>query len=394
MRPDAIGTAQRAQDHARLWYAPWWSMKRLTRGAREHFARRAKYEAKRRREAARFPVLRRAPLRVFKLELSGYLDLIDNAEETRAQLEELDRIVAKSRHGRLRLIVDLSKVIYLDPCALLYVAAQFDTLGVRRCRVGGNYPIHEPARRALRDARFERFMGSPERLGVSPSADQNIELHRGNRALGVRPRDWAPLHRFIKEHGSLTDEEAEVFYAAFGECMENVVQHAYKGRARGRWYALATRSTDQPARAVVLDLGVGIARSIRRKSGDVLRMFAGHIAKSVRAAMKRAGFDLEDDQDVDEFLHVLESFDWFCVHLATMGKRTETGEAKRGKGLSDLRRAVLEHQRGALRLHVLSGHATVTWARGSEPPVTNLRHLRGTIVCLELGATKEERDGT
>src|ERR1019366_5786779 len=140
--------------------------------------------------------------------LSGCLDLIDNAEETRAQLEELDDIVTRARRNRIRLFVDLSKVVYLDPCALLYLAAQFDTLGVRRCRVAGNYPVSESARQALRDARFERFMGSPERLGISPSADQNIELQRGDRSKGLRPRDWAPLHRFIKAHGGLTDEEA------------------------------------------------------------------------------------------------------------------------------------------------------------------------------------------
>jgi hypothetical protein len=118
----------------------------------------------------------------------------------------------------------------------------------------------------------------------------------------------------------------------------------------------------------------------------------GHLMKGFRVALKRLGFD--EGLDDDGLLLAAEAFDWFCVHLATLGKRTETGEAKRGKGLSELRKAVLQHARGALRLHVLSGSAVVTWTHGSEPPITNLRHLRGTIVCLELGAAEEKRDGS
>jgi hypothetical protein len=287
----------------------------------------------------------------------------------------------------MRLYVDLSEVSFIDPCALLHLAAQLDHARARM-RVSGNYPLAEAARAALRDARFERFMGSQERLRPVPGAIPDIELRRGDRSTGLRPRDWAPLHQFIKAHGSLTDDEADGFYSAFGECVENVIQHAYRGR-RGRWFALAFRPGERPARAVILDLGIGIPRSVRRKPGDWIHMGLGLVLQKLREAWtlddpEDRGEDEDDDLDVvSELLRRIESFDWNCVHLATLGKRTETGEPKRGKGLSELRKAVLEQGRGAL--HVLSGRAAVTWSADVEPTAANLTPLRGTVVCLELG---------
>jgi hypothetical protein len=282
----------------------------------------------------------------------------------------------------------MSAVLLIDPCALLYVAAQLDTLRARGSHVTGNYPASEHARKTLRDARFEQFMGSSERLGALPSGVPEIEIRAGSRVFGNRPRDWAPLHKFIKTHGRLSDEEADAIYTAFGECVENVVQHAYRGR-RGRWFALAIRPTDRPARAVVLDLGIGIPQSIRRDVTDLVHKWFGPAARHLRSALglaTRHGDGDHEDSWLETFLDRLEAYDWSCVHLATLGKRTETGEIKRGKGLSELRKGVLDQQSGAL--HVLSGHAAVAWTHGAAPRENNLPHLRGTIVCLELGAPR------
>jgi hypothetical protein len=311
------------------------------------------------------------------------MDLVDNPEDTRRQLASFDRLVDITRRNRLRIYVDMRRVVYFDPCALLYLAAQLDTLGVRRCKVSGNYPQSEPARRALHDAKFERFMGSPERLGSFTGAPE-IELQRGNRSTGSRPRDWAPLHKFIKAHGHLTDDEADAFYSAFGECVENVVQHAYHGKS-GRWYALAIRPKDRPARAVVLDLGVGIPHSIRKDPSDWVKKAFGRQLSILRWAWKLlTGKDEGDEEYILDEIVRLTAFDWSCVHLATLGRRTETGELKRGKGLSELRKVVLDQKSGAL--HVLSGSAAVTWTYGAEPRRTDFTHLKGTIVCLELGS--------
>jgi hypothetical protein len=227
-----------------------------------------------------------------------------------------------------------------------------------------------------------------------------IELRTGRHAWGVRPRDWTPLHKFLREEGALTDDEADAFYQAFGECVENVIQHAYRGK-RGDWYALAMRATDKPARAVVVDLGIGIPRSIRTDPFDRARAVIAGGLELVRKAMQLGGIVDDDDDDDDgtsafgRVLGRLESYDWMCVWLATQGRRTQSGETKRGKGLSELRRAVVEMEVvGAL--HVLSGRAALTWRPGQEPEAGNLTPLRGTVVCVELGTTKEStpNDGT
>ncbi|HEY3822723.1 MAG TPA: hypothetical protein VGL81_36415 [Polyangiaceae bacterium] len=369
-------------------------MKRLTRRARAHFMRRAQYEARHLRRGAVEDSWRLGRRRSERIVLVGNLDLIDNPEETRLQLQNLDRLVIGARGERLRVFVDLSGVVDVDPSAVLYIAAQLDTLRQRGSRVSGNYPHAENARKTLRDARFEIFMGSSaERLGPPTPGVPEIEIRTGDRSIGLRPRDWTPLHRFIKKHGALTDEGAEAAYIAFGECVENVVQHAYRGR-RGRWYALAIRPSDTgPARAVVLDLGIGIPRSIRRNFTDSLHSILGAGVHQLRTVLELDDEEEKGDEVLEklrvwlgDYLRRLEAFDWSCVHLATLGKRTETGEVKRGKGLSVLRKAVLNEKSGAL--HVLSGHAAVTWAHGVPPRENNLAHLRGTIVCLEFGSEK------
>ncbi len=357
-------------------------MKRLTREARARLMRRGWRVERQRTRASREPLCR-GQLPRLSVGLEGNVDLIDNPDDTRAQLAAIDRAVDRSRSGPFRTFVDLSKASSFDPCALLYLAAQLDTMKVRGCRISGNYPHSDVARRALSDAGFERFMGSKEPLRSFTGAPE-IELRRGNRSTGSRPRDWAPLHKFIKAHGHLTDDEADAFYAAFGECVENVVQHAYHGRY-GRWYALAIRPTGRPARAVVLDLGVGIPSSIRKDPADWFQKAFGKQLSLLRWAWRMVGGGDEDDADyILAELVRLTAFDWTCVHLATLGRRTETGELKRGKGLSDLRKVVLEQKGGTL--HVLSGAAAVTWTYGEEPRRTNFAHLKGTIVCLELGS--------
>jgi hypothetical protein len=192
-------------------------------------------------------------------------------------------------------------------------------------------------------------------------------------------------------HGELSAEETDALYQALGECIENVHQHAFKqGRSGRRWYALALRPTEnRPGRVVVLDLGVGIARTIRRTTMDrLLGWFTGQFGRSILDWLKLTGREDEDFDAIGWMMRRFATDDWFCVYLATLGLRTETAKEGRGTGLLGLRDAVVTMQRGAF--HVLSGTAAVTWTKGAEPRRVLLPHLRGTAVCLDVGAVAVE----
>lgn len=374
-------------------------MQRLTPKRRTHFIRRATYESRRR---LRRKLLRHGHgysyIRPIVVTFTGDLDLIDNAASTRDQFFRLERAAERVRGGRVvKIFVDLRGVTSLEACALVYLAALVDDVGRHRgLKVRGNWPNAPLALKAMLDAKFHEFMGmrlpkQTRRWGRQ--APPTLHLMRGRSAAQLDPRYWGQLPRYLRTHGALSEEDADDFYNAFGECVENVQHHAY-GKGSGVWYGVAIRpSPAMPARAVVLDLGVGIPRTIRRTPEDRLRSRFAIIIGAVRAALAFINLvNADDDDDADEVDSLLaraESDDWMCILLATLGLRTQTSEAGRGTGLRWLRETVLERQQGAL--HVLSGESGVTWRYGEPPRPDKLTPLLGTIVCLEIG--QDERPG-
>ena len=367
-------------------------MKRLTAKQRLHLLRRAAAElTSRRRRRARGPGF--AGMKPLIVRFVGDLDLVDNGERTRQQFYQLERVPSFVRAGRVRkLRVELDQVTSIEACALLYLAALVDRVGRETgLRVHGNYPAAPAARKAMVDAKFHEFMGmrlSKAARKAAMQAPRGLHLMRGSSSRQLDPTYWTPLPRYLRVHGGLSEEDADAFYNAFGECVENVRHHAY-GKGGGLWYGVAIRpSADKPARAVVLDLGVGIPRTIRRTPGDRFRATLAVIADAVNKALAMANFDAEDEDDevdeaADAWLRRAASDDWMCIFLATLGLRTQTAQAGRGTGLKWLRETVLERRQGAL--HVLSGEACVTWRYDERPNASKLTPLLGTVVCLEIG---------
>lgn len=282
--------------------------------------------------------------------------------------------------------MDMWAVNEIDPCALLYVVAQVDRIARSlHWRVRGNLPASPGALKVLHDARFDDvFHTTRTKKKVPGPASLQISFKPVGRRLN--PEDWLPLHDFLKENGRLTEEETEEVYNAFGECVENVRQHAYPNTRAGSWYALAIKPfANKPARAVVIDLGAGIARTIRRTRTDIILQWMRSIMSStIRAALLVFGEDTDDNflaQAVDR----LGRDDYTCLFFATQGLRTRSSEKQRGTGLNGLREAVSRMGRGAL--HVLSGESSVTWPGGMGPLQGRLPFLHGTAVCLEFGGS-------
>jgi hypothetical protein len=238
------------------------------------------------------------------------------------------------------------------------------------------------ARKVFQDVQFHKFVKTfrrPKALRASPPC---LKILLKPVSSKLNPTDWLPLHEFLRINGGLTDNEADELYNAFGECVENVRQHAYGQKAdRGKWYALAIRPSEgRPARAVIIDTGLGIAKTVRRTPVDLALQFMRALTGKM---LQIAYSDSKEETGALAVWDQLAHDDWACLYFATLGLRTESTAKQRGTGLSGLRQAVREMRRGAL--HVLSGKASITWRSSDNPEREYLIPLEGTTVCLEFG---------
>lgn len=361
-------------------------MKKLTARLRAYLIRRARDEQRKRDRSRRQTFV--SGIQDVVVKLQGQLDLVELPRETREQLTQFERLPVRSGR-RIRVYVDMREVVTLDACALLYVVAQVDRLKrASWAEVTGNYPRHASALRTLNDANFEEFLGLQRRIApTSQQSEPTLQLAYGSASGDTKldPDTWLPLHRWLKRHGCFSDEETDYLYQALGECVENVLQHAYGGgHTIKHWYAVALRPEGgRPARAVVLDLGIGIPHSIRRARFDRTKGALQALLQSIAAG----------SLSVKQLTDQLKSDDWYCIFLASQGLRTQVNDPRRGTGLAGLREAVLSLKKGTM--HVISGESAVTWVYGAQPVAVRLPPLLGTIVCLEFPgvASEENEDG-
>jgi hypothetical protein len=367
-------------------------MRKLSRRERDRQKDRAIRAA---RPSARRKLARRRGKKIAaagraRLELQillwGNLDLIGNPVHTRSQLAAFESIVVPMPlEPPLRLFVDMSRVESLDPSAALYLVAQSNRLAsTGKVNVRGNFPRAPQAFQLLGDVGFHKVMRTRSKTPPRRSPDPVMEICKGTTVGKLDPETtWKKLHAFLK--AQLSGDQADAVYNALGECIENVKQHAFAAHRHGSWYALAIRPDEMsPARAIVLDIGQGIAASVRKPRFEVMIQ---KVVAAIISAVKLAFPDEEmTEKEAQALLARLRSDDWTCVYLASLGLRTQVPEKKRGTGLVGLRASILELDTpGAL--HVLSGSAAVSWRRGGPDPKQEiLPPLRGTMVCLEFDA--------
>lgn len=222
----------------------------------------------------------------------------------------------------------------------------------------------------VREARFYEYVTSGT-IDKSATSD-NLAIYARKAGDSLDPALWSRLAKFAVASTSEAEEEAQIeeygesefdlLLRAFGECIENVKQHAYAVASRP-WFALALRGeSDRAARAVIVDLGVGIPKSIRKTKGE----------KFVRKILAPIF-----GQRVSEWANVS---DWHCLMAASQGQRTETGRSHRGKGLKGLRERSIK--RKDAHFHIMAGRSMVTWGNGM-PEEKKLEFLPGTIICFE-----------
>lgn len=269
----------------------------------------------------------------------------------------------------------MDELHYVDPSALLYLVAELERIrSLPRTYVGGTYPKDgTDALQMLLEADFEGFIGTPKLIRSTRAPARCLEIKRGQADRELDAQVWMGLLEFMKTAGADLDAKGtDELYNAFGECISNVKNHAFSKASntstRRDWYAMAIGPfAGRPARAVVVDLGVGIPTTVRRTS---LGRF-----KDTKSSIK-------------SFLGLNRKFkdDWHAMKYASTGEWKSSEDQERGTGLSGLRTAVESSDFSAL--HIVSGKSTFSYTSAGENSACNFSRLSGTIVCLELTSTE------
>ena len=346
-------------------------MKKLTEEQRLFIAHRAeaslsnrlrrREKSERRGESIRKQRIRvhaRAPM-TFK-SLSGNLRLLQEPASALRQMNALLDLNKPGKKGQ-RVSVRMDDVVSIDAPSLLLLCSRIQLMSDRyRALVSGTYPKHSAARQALREAGFDEFLtGQPQ---IRVVGRPNVALIQGvlQNESQVRGEFANELLAFLQaRHAALGEEESLFIYLAVMEAIENIHLHAYgKGETsithRG-WYVVGVYDAEAKASIVsVLDLGVGIEASARLNPNRFML-------------------------SVGDLLRFRSSAD--IVELAMTGTRTETGEAKRGRGLSYLRTFAME--KAGRTLQVISSGAVVTCTSGGVTKA-NIPVCEGTVLTLEI----------
>lgn len=291
------------------------------------------------------------------VQLAGDLSMCSSPAFT---LRQLIRIPPPPKRN---LFVDLRQVTSFDAPALLLLCAYLREVDWHRGYVSGAYPHSPKARSALQAAGFGRWL---HRLPPLRPSKRTLELRDGNAYERITPDAAAAIQTFIEaRHQALGVREIDKVYDAVFECIDNVRTHAYpaeatRPRTARRWLAVGWYDEDRMCSSVaILDRGVGIMATLRPK-----------LSEDAWGA-------------VLEKIHFYEGSDY--LEMASRGSRTHSRESHHGKGLSTLRKFVVEAP--GRRLHVLSSRAAITWSdEFAERPLASdgLAQFGGTIICLEL----------
>ena len=298
-------------------------------------------------------------VQVVTLRFSGRLNIFSAPDETIGQLIQLERVNIPNM-TRTDLVIDLSRVEFIDACSLLFLASRAKAISTRPfVRVYGSFPKSPKALTTLVDADFDSYvLGRPRRPPTGRKNVSLVESGKGAKKLvsGVIAND---IKSFLvsRDHRLADDiEKADHIYGAVVECIENVRHHAYgdddkRSESKG-WWAVGIYDEDTDVASVaILDMGIGIAASLGRKDPGRWGKLLGVPA------------DLLDK--------------------ASLGVWTESSDPERGKGLKSLRDFAVDAPNR--RLHIVSSSGMLTCSKREPSKRKSIEKLDGTIVCIQIG---------
>jgi len=265
------------------------------------------------------------------------LDLEENYESTISLLKSI-RFATRTLNAKF--MIDLKALREISPAAALLMVAECDRWREKTRHkwlraVDANEWVPSVRRRLKEMGFFEvlRTRNVPDG-DIVPGEDRYVPFLTGSRNVGPPA---VALQKSIEDLGpALVDGPA--LYDGLVEAMTNVKQHAYRapdGSDTQRWWISASVNTSQNRMTVlVVDHGVGIARTIARDGKwELLRRALGPIVLKDDAKLLAAAFSLDS------------------------ANRSQTREIHRGKGLR-------ENIKGYVSTHESKGHLHVIANRG------------------------------
>lgn len=280
----------------------------------------------------------------YKVVAPTYLSLVDNPEETTVFFKTVFEAINKSKRGQ-SIFFDLSSVTQVTVDAIMYLIAVINNSRVINqleivCR--GNVPIDNDANSMFEDVGFYKYVRR-----IIPSKKNNKPVDRIKIAYGKESdgKITSSICDFVNgKINSTNNLPTKRLYPMLIELMTNVKHHAYNdknGNMSARWYVYVEDGNDG-IRFVFLDTGVGIPATIRKNWSE-----------RIRDGLK--GIIGEDSDDS------------IYIEAALNGEfRTETKQENRGKGLPEIKNAVLSKDNRLADMKIFSGHGICTINRAGH----------------------------
>ncbi len=288
----------------------------------------------------------------------SHLDAFDFQYRS-ATMEFLESLRSKTLIKGIGVTVDLSRVEQIRPSAALLLLAEIDrTL---------NRAIHTAALRVARpaDPVIDAVMNQIGiyRGNTDPSPEsQRDDVRHWRAATGVLSEGQKSGSILEFYDGRLAEGITKGLYDGLVEAMTNTVHHAYAGQVGEelkrhigkRWWMLS-QERDGLLTVAICDLGIGIPRSLPRSE-----TFSN---AAVKALWRILGLDNSDGS---------------AIKVAVELGRTRTGEPGRGKGLSEIVRAVNLSTSG--RVYICSNRGVYASADGKDSFYNHSHSVRGTLI--------------
>lgn len=273
-----------------------------------------------------------------------HLDLDENYEVTIKLLKDV-RFATQKLRGDV--MVEMKAVQDISPAAALLLVAECDRWRERTkaqwLRAHDVNGWVASVRRRLKEMGFFEVLNSrniPDDE-FTPGEDRYVPFLTGKRTPG--PPAAELRHRIEALGPTVADRES--LFEGLVEAMTNVAQHAYSGPSHSsgpeRWWISASVNAARNTMTVmVVDHGVGIARTLPRSAGwETIRQYipfdgVKDDAELVRAAFAKGGVN-----------------------------KSQTGEDHRGKGLRENIKGYVESHDSRGQLRVITNRAMYTYSR-------------------------------
>lgn len=299
--------------------------------------------------------------------LPEHLSVLDNATETLTFFKNLESAFLHGRAGMI--LIDHSHLKQLTPEAGLLLIAEFHRLTrhapLTRLLAVGRSPSDEVEDLLQGIGYNDYFSTKKSRSRISSSLHTPGKIYiKHCYGTEVIQEDVQLMVEHFQDLVKFSPIRAERLSESLGECMTNVVGHAYpSARAkefrwgRRRWWLLGY--TDPSCNEIYfafLDQGVGMPATLKKKAADYL-LFQFSDAELVLNAFKKP--------------------------------RSSSGQTFRGRGLPTLRRYVLEAPNG--ELVVQTGDVRCSFVPKKKARVQNTEvGLAGTLLVWHVNSSHDD----